>query len=96
MNSPLTMEKVTYSLSNKSSWKDDLSLLSLNLLIKKHKAEKVKSIKFFGILLDDDNLGLIILIILKDDIKDHKDDIKEDIKGDLKKYLKRWSSSLIT
>ena len=96
MNSPLTVEKVTYSLSNKSSWKDDLSLLSLKLLIKKHKAEKVKSIKFFVILLDDDNLGLIILIILKDDIKDHKDDIKEDIKGDLKKYLKRWSSSLIT
>ena len=57
MNSPLTVEKTTYSLSHKSSWKDDLSLLSLKLLIKKHKAEKVKSIKFFGILLDDDNLG---------------------------------------
>ena len=41
------------SLSHKPSRRDDLPLLLPKLLIKKHKVERVESIKFFGVLLDE-------------------------------------------
>ena len=62
INSLLTLEKVnTYFSINqvekmifhKPSRKDDLPLLLPRLLIKKHKVERVKSIKFLGVLLDE-------------------------------------------
>ena len=49
----LNVGKTKYSLFRKPSRKDDLPLLLTRLLIKKHKVEKVKSIKFLGVLLDE-------------------------------------------
>ena len=49
----LNVGKTKYSLFNKPSRKDDLPLLLPRLLIKKHKVERVKSIKFLGIFLDE-------------------------------------------
>ena len=49
----LNVEKTKYSLSHKPSRRDDLPLLLPKLLIKKHKVERVESIKFFGVLLDE-------------------------------------------
>ena len=60
----LNVGKTKYSLFHKPSRKDDLPLLLPRLLIKKHKVARVKSIKFLGVLLDE-NLGKIILNILK-------------------------------
>ena len=45
--------KTKYLLFHKPSRKDDLLLLLPRLLIKKHNVERVKSIKFFGRLLDE-------------------------------------------
>ena len=45
--------KTKYSLFHKPSRKDVLPLLLTRLLIKKHKVERVKSIKFLGVLLDE-------------------------------------------
>ena len=45
--------KTKYSLFHKPSRKDVLLLLLPSLLIKKHKVERVKSIKFLGVLLDE-------------------------------------------
>ena len=45
--------KTKYSLFHKSSRKDNLPLLLPRLLIKKYKMERVKSIKFLGVLLDE-------------------------------------------
>ena len=45
--------KSKYSLSHKRSRKDDLPLLLPRLLMQKHKVERVKSIKFLGVLLDE-------------------------------------------
>ena len=49
----LNVEKTKYSLFHKPSRKDDLPLLLPRLLIKKHKVERVKSIQFLGVLLDE-------------------------------------------
>ena len=49
----LNVGKIKYSLFHKPSGKDDLSLFFPRLLIKKHKVERVKSIKFLGALLDE-------------------------------------------
>ena len=46
-------EKTKYSLFHKPSGRDDLSLLLLKLLIKKHQVERAESIKFLGVLLDE-------------------------------------------
>ena len=45
--------KTNYSLFHKPSRKDDFPVLLPRLRIKKHKVERVKSIKFLGILLDE-------------------------------------------
>ena len=58
------VEKTKYSLFHKPSKRDDLPLLLPKLLIKKRKVERVKSIKFLGVLLDE-NLGKIMLSILE-------------------------------
>ena len=55
----LNVGKTKYYLFHKPSRKDDLPLLLPRLLIKKHQVERVKSIKFLGVLLDE-NLGKII------------------------------------
>ena len=52
INSLLTLKMTKYFLFHKPSRKDDLPLLLSSLLIKKHKVERVKSIKFVGVLLD--------------------------------------------
>ena len=49
----LNVEKTKYSLFHKPSKRDDLFLLLPKLLIKKHKVERVESIKFLGVLLDE-------------------------------------------
>ena len=49
----LNVENTKYSLFHKPSRKDDLPLLLPRLQIKKHKVERVKSIKFLGVLLDE-------------------------------------------
>ena len=49
----LNVGKTKYSLLYKPSRKDDLPLLLPRLLIKKHKVQRVKSIKFLGVLLDE-------------------------------------------
>ena len=49
----LNVGKTKYSLFHKPSRKDDLPLLLPRLLIKKHKVERVKSITFLGVLLDE-------------------------------------------
>ena len=49
----LNIGKAKYFLFHKPSRKDDLPLLLPRLLIKKHKVERVKSIKFLGVLLDE-------------------------------------------
>ena len=49
----LNVEKTKYSLFQKPSRRDDLPLLLPKLLIKKHKVERVESIKFLGVLLDE-------------------------------------------
>ena len=49
----LNFGKNKYLLFHKPSRKDDLPLLLPMLLIKKHKVERVKSIKFLGVLLDE-------------------------------------------
>ena len=49
----LNVGKTQYSLFHKPSRKADLPLLLPRLLIKKHKVERVKSIKFLGVLLDE-------------------------------------------
>ena len=49
----LNVEKTKYSLFHKPSRRDDLPLLLPKLLIKKHKVERVESIKFLGVLLDE-------------------------------------------
>ena len=49
----LNVEKTKYFLFHKPSRRDDLPLLLPKLLIKKHKVERVKSIKFLGVLLDE-------------------------------------------
>ena len=48
----LNVGKTKYSLFHKPSRRDDLPLLLSKLLIKKHKAERVESKKFLGVLLD--------------------------------------------
>ena len=48
----LNVGKTKYLLFHKPSRKDDLPLLLPRLLIKKHEVERVKSIKFLGVLLD--------------------------------------------
>ena len=50
--SSLNFGKTKYSLFHKPSTKDYLPVLLPRLLIKKHKVERVKSIKFLGVLLD--------------------------------------------
>ena len=49
----LNVGKTKYSLFHKPSRKADLSLLLPRLLIKKHKVERLKSINFLGVLLDE-------------------------------------------
>ena len=49
----LNVEKTKYYLFHKSSRRDDLPLLLTKFLIKKHKVERVESIKFLGVLLDE-------------------------------------------
>ena len=49
----LNVEKTKYSLFHRPSRRDDLPLLLPKLLIKKHKVERVESIKFLGVLLDE-------------------------------------------
>ena len=49
----LNVGKTKYILFHKPSRKDDLPLLLPRLLIKKDKVERVKSIKFLGVLLDE-------------------------------------------
>ena len=49
----LTVEKIKYCLFHKPSRRDDLPLLLSKLLIKKHKVERVESVKFLGVLLDE-------------------------------------------
>ena len=49
----LNRGKAKYSFFHKPSRKDDIPLLLPRLLIKKHKVERVKSIKFLGVLLDE-------------------------------------------
>ena len=53
----LNVGKTKFSLFHKPSRKDDLSLLLPRLLIQKHKVESLKSIKFLGVLLNQ-NLSL--------------------------------------
>ena len=50
---PLNVEKTKYSLFYISSRRNDLPLLLPKLLIKNHKVERVKSINFLGVLLDE-------------------------------------------
>ena len=61
----LNVEKTKYSLFHKPSRRDDLPFLLPKLLIKKLKVERVESIKFLGVLLDENLLGKTILSILK-------------------------------
>ena len=61
----LNAENTKYSLFQKPSRKDDLPLLLPRLQIKKHKVERVKSIKFLGVLLYENLPRKIILSILK-------------------------------
>ena len=49
----LNVGETKYSLFHKPSRKDDLPLFLPRLLIKKHKVERVKSIMFLGVLLDE-------------------------------------------
>ena len=49
----LNAGKTKYSLLHKPSKADDLPLLLPNLLINNNKVERVGSIKFFGVLLDE-------------------------------------------
>ena len=49
----LNIGKTKYFLFHKPSRKDDLPLLLPRLPIKMHKVERVKSIKFLGVLLDE-------------------------------------------
>ena len=49
----LNVGKTKNSFFHKPSRKDDPLLLLTKLLIKKHQVERVKSIKFFGVLLDE-------------------------------------------
>ena len=49
----LNVEKTKYSLFHKPSKRDDLPLLLPKLLIKKRKVERVESVKFLGVLLDE-------------------------------------------
>ena len=49
----LNVEKTKYSLFHRPSRRDDLPVLLPKLLIKKHKVERVESIKFLGVLLDE-------------------------------------------
>ena len=49
----LNVGKTKYFLFHKPSRKDDLALLLPRLPIKKHKVERVKSIRFLGVLLDE-------------------------------------------
>ena len=51
----LNVGKTKNSLLHKPSRKNDLPLLLPRLLIKKHKVERVKSIKFLGVLLDENS-----------------------------------------
>ena len=68
----LNVGKRKYSLFHKPSRKDDLPHLLTRLLIKKHKVERVKSINFLGVLLDE-NLSL------KDHIKYAENKIAKNI-----------------
>ena len=54
----LNVGKTKYSLFHEPCRKDDLPLLLPRLLMKKHKVERVKSIKFLGVLLDE-NLSYV-------------------------------------
>ena len=49
----LNVEKTKYYLFHKLSRRDDLPFLLTKFLIKKHKVERVESIKFLGVLLDE-------------------------------------------
>ena len=53
----LNVGKAKHSIFYKPSRKDDLPLLLARLLIKKHKVERVKSITFLGVLLDENLSG---------------------------------------
>ena len=64
----LNAGKTKHSLFHKPSRKDDLLLLLPRLLIKKHKVERVKSINFLGVLLDEN-------LFWKDHIKYTKRDL---------------------
>ena len=64
INSLLLLEKQN-SLFHKPRRKHDLPFLLRRLLIKKHKVETVKLVKFFGVWLDKNHLAKIILNILK-------------------------------
>ena len=58
----LNVGKPKYSLFHRPSRKENLPLLLPRLLIKLHKVERVKIIKLFGVLLDE-NLSWKILSI---------------------------------
>ena len=49
----LNADKTKYSLFHKPSKTDNLPILLLKLLINDNKVERVKSIKFLGVLLDE-------------------------------------------
>ena len=49
----LNVGETKYSLFHKPSRKDDLPLFLPGLLIKKHKVERIKSMMFVGVLLDE-------------------------------------------
>ena len=49
----LNVEQTKYSLFHEPSRRDDLPLLLPTLLIKKHQVQRVESIKFLGVLLDE-------------------------------------------
>ena len=61
----LNVGETKYSLFHKPSRKDDLPLFLPGLLIKKHKVERIKSMMFVGVLLDENLSWKIILRILK-------------------------------
>ena len=68
----LNVGKTKYSIFHKPSSKNDLPLLLPRLQMKKHKVERVKSIKLLGVLLDE-NLSL------KDHIKYIKNKVAKNI-----------------
>ena len=68
----LNVGKTKYSLFHKPSRKDYLPLLLPRLLVKKYKVERVKSVKFLGVLLDE-NLSW------KDHIKYFENEVAKNI-----------------